>query len=449
MPDFAAAAKDAAQLLSRLIQFDTTNPPGQELACLQFLQNTLRDLGLETRLYESAEGRGNLLAFRPATRPDALPSDKALLLMGHVDVVPAEPQYWTYPPFSGTIADGYVWGRGALDMKHLVAIWVVLLKLLQREGPPLRRPIKVMFNADEEAGGHLGAGWMVEHHLEEIRAAAALNEGGGEEIRLGSRSYFTYQPAEKASAAFELVARGTPGHGSVPHDDNALLWLARALEALATAQPPLVVTEPVRAMVESMARHQEEPMKSLLLDFLKPEKAHDAFRRFQLPQQRWTLWALLHNTVTPTMLTAGSRPNVIPSEARAVCDCRLLPGETSASMEHWIREVLRAHGLHEKVTVKMPPAASSPSSPLDHPLVESMARALRRHRPESPLIPTMLTGGTDGSWLRPAGIPTYGFVPLPEGEEYERVHGIDERVSIGGLEFALKVLYDTVVDFCR
>ncbi|MDI3270237.1 MAG: M20/M25/M40 family metallo-hydrolase, partial [Bacillota bacterium] len=343
----------------------------------------------------------------------------------------------------------YVWGRGALDMKHLVAIWVVLVKILKEEGPTLRRPLKVMFNADEEAGGHAGAGWMVEHHLQAIRAAAALNEGGGEEIRLGSRSYFTYQPAEKVSAAFELVARGTPGHGSVPHEDNALLWLARALEALARAEPPLLVTKPVRAMVESMARYQEEPMKSLLLDFLNPGKAADAFRRFQHPQHRWTLWALLHNTVAPTMLSAGSRPNVIPAEARAVCDCRLLPGETSASMEHWLREVLRTSGLHEKVEVKMPLTAGSPTSPLDHPLVESMKRALARHRPESPLIPTMLTGGTDGSWLRPAGIPTYGFVPLPEGEEYERVHGIDERISIKGLQFALSVLYETVVDFCR
>ncbi|MBX5476082.1 MAG: M20/M25/M40 family metallo-hydrolase [Clostridia bacterium] len=448
MSDWSSVAKDCAHRLSRLLRFDTSNPPGNELACLADLAETLREAGIETQLFESAPGRGNLLAEIPANADDALPSSEALLLMGHVDVVPAEAELWTHPPFAGDIADGCVWGRGALDMKHLVAMWTELALLIRRRGVRLRRPIKLMFNADEEAGGEYGAGWMVRHHLDRIRAAVALNEGGGEGLELGGVTYFTYQPAEKAPCAFDLIARGRPGHGSVPTDDNAVAWLSRALVALSETETPLRVTEPVRAFVEGLAAGQPEPYRSVLLGTLDPESHAASLAAIPDAYQRATLHALLHDTITPTMLEAGSRVNVIPSTARATCDCRIVPGQTPEGIAAWVREILASRGLLDHVEVRFRRAATPVASPVEAPIVDSMRRALQRHAPGSRLVPTMLTGGTDGSWLRPAGIPTYGFAPLLPGEAHETVHGIDERIRIASLEFGLKVLWDVILDYC-
>ncbi len=428
-------------LAQDLIRFDTTNPPGNEMPCIEYIGAVLQREGIEPVVLESAPGRGNLVA--------RLKSDGTLpplLLMGHVDVVPAEADKWERPPFSGELVDGIVWGRGATDMKQMVAMELMVVLLLKRQGVPLKRDVIFMANADEEAGGRMGAGWMAMTHPDLIRAEYAINEGGATSIVLDGQVFYVCSTAEKGAARFTLRGRGQPGHASQPHGENALLPLSKAVAALIENPLPLRVTRTARAHVEALSHGVEGDLRQNLLNLLDPAVHDGAMAALPLaaPQKR-RLSASLHNTATPTMLKAGTRINVIPAEAECQVDCRVLPGATLESLEQELRAV-----IGNRVEIEFAPFSPALESDPDSPLFETISQVIAEHEPGAMLVPGLITGGTDAKHITKLGAKVYGFVPMRyEGPSMMGLaHNHNERVSAANLEFGARVLHHVVKRFC-
>lgn len=444
-PDWEAVRDEVTRYLQDLIRIDTTNPPGNETAAAEYLARVLHAEGFDPVVLESAPGRGNLVVRLKGTgeRPP-------LLLMSHTDVVPAEPQHWTYPPFGGEIHDGFIWGRGAVDMKDTVAVELMLLLLFKRRldagGPPLKRDLIFMAAADEEQGGELGAGWLVRHHPDLIRAEYAINEGGGYGFQIGQKLYYTCQTAEKGYARFRLVAHGSPGHASVPREDNAVVRLAETVTRIGCTPLPTHFTETVRSYITAIAEDQEEPVRSTLLRLLQPEHFLTALEQLPLsPTWRRQLLAITRNTATPTMLQAGTKINVIPSTAVAHVDGRVLPG-FDQGMFYAELEPLLCEGVELEFLDWGPPL----ESPLESPLFDVIKEVMAEHEPEAKVIPSMLTGATDAKHIVKLGTKVYGFTPFKwEGDEtlLTLAHAHDERISVENLLFSVRVLYDVVDRF--
>ncbi len=432
---------EATALVQELIRFDTTNPPGNETPCVEYLAATLRAEGIEPVVLESAPGRGNLVA-RLRGNGALLP----LLLMGHVDVVPAEAGKWRHPPFSGDLVDGIVWGRGATDMKQMVAMEVMTLRLLKREQVPLARDVILMVNADEETGGRLGAGFMAEHHPDLIRAEYALNEGGATCIELDAKSFFVCSTAAKGTARFKLRGHGEPGHASQPHRKNSILPLSKALVKLVETPLPLQVTKTARAHVEALAAGVSPELAANLLALLDPATHEAAMAALPLAEPvKRRLSAALHNTATPTILRAGAKINVIPAEAECEVDCRVLPGITLETVQGQVRAV-----VGDEVELEFGPFLPGLESDPDSPLFDTIRQVLIQHEPGAMLVPGLITGGTDAKRVKDLGIKVYGFVPMRyEGPSMTGLgHNHDERVSVANLAFGTRVLYDVVKSFC-
>jgi len=436
-------------LTQDLIRFDTTNPPGNETPCIEYIAAVLRREGIEPVVLESAPGRGSLVARLKGD--GSLPP---ILLMGHVDVVPAEADHWQRPPFSGDLVDGIVWGRGATDMKQMVAMELMTVLLLKRAGAPLqdaglplKRDVILMVNADEETGGKLGAGFIAEQHPDLIRDAEyAINEGGATSIELDGKLFFVCSTAEKGSARFTLRGRGEPGHASQPHTRNAILPLSQALARLIETPLPLYVTTTARAHVEAIASHVDHDLSTTLTDLLDPATHDAAMAALPLSEPvKRRLSAALHNTATPTILRAGTKINVIPAVAEADIDCRILPGTTLDSLEREVRGV-----VGDRVEIAFGPVYKPLEADPASPLFETMRHVLAEHEPGSVLVPGLITGGTDAKRVGPLGIKVYGFVPMRyEGPSMTGLaHNHDERVSVANLEFGTRVLYDVVARFC-
>ncbi len=444
------ATDECVEILSRLLKFDTTNPPGNETPCARWIQDRLTSQGIDCTFVEPAPGRGSVVARIPArVRPAGGTGPGPLLLMSHTDVVPAVAEEWSHHPFSGDVAGGQVWGRGALDMKNTVATWLCIMLWLRRTGLETRRDVIFMASADEEAGGEWGAQWLAEHRWDLVGCEAALNEGGGVGVKIGKHTYYTVQTSEKVGCPFVVRARGTPGHASVPHADNAVVHLARAVVALGEARLPVKVTPSMRAFIEGVAADQAPGVRQALLELLEAERADQILEGLPLEEhQRATLSAQLRNAPCPTMLQAGSRVNVIPSRAEATMDCRVLPGETPDAVRRQLESVLEAAGLLDRVAIEFIKTGAAYESPPDGPLVQSIRRAMAVHAPDARVLPYLLTGATDGRFFRPRGVPVYGFSPTLPDVDIRTVHGIDERISVASLGFGLRVAWDVVVDFC-
>ncbi|MCS7283232.1 MAG: M20/M25/M40 family metallo-hydrolase [Anaerolineae bacterium] len=430
--------------LQALIRIPTVNPPGNEKPAAEYLADVLAAEGYDPVVLESAPGRGNVVA-RYRGSGEAPP----LLLLSHLDVVPVEPEKWEHDPFGGEVIDGYVWGRGALDMKFATAMQLTTMLLLARQKLPLKRDVVFAATADEEAGGRYGIGYLIDHHLEKIRAEYALTEFGGFPLNVGGKRIYLCQTAEKGICWVRMRARGAPGHGSVPHQDNAVVKLAEAVAKLGRSDLPFHRTDAVAGMVEGMAAALGGLRGTVLRGILNPTLSslilHWAIRD---PQQVRYFHALLHNTVSPTVLRAGSKTNVIPSEAEAELDGRILPGQDLDSFLAEVRAVV-GEGFEFEPILVAPPVAT------DHrtPLFAVMAEGLRRHDPEAmAIVPMMVTGGTDAKHLARAGIPCYGFTPVqlpPEMNFMQMIHGHNERIPVDGLAFGVRVLYEVVVEFCQ
>lgn len=438
--------EEIVHFLQTLIRFNTTNPPGNETPAAAWIADVLRGEGLAPVVLESAPGRGNVVTRLPGTGEEA-----PLLLMSHIDVVPVEEDKWKHPPFGGEIHDGYIWGRGALDMKGIVAQHLMLMVLfarLAKQGIRLKRDLIMMAAADEERAGTFGALWLVEHHPDLIRAEYALNEGGGNTTKVGDAYLMSVQTAEKGLARFKMTVRGEPGHASIPREDNTVVRLAEAVIAIGRAKPPAHITPTARAYIEAMAGTQPDELRALMLQLLEPgADVREAIKALPIDEQhKLYLYAITHNTAAPTILNAGSKINVFPSEAAARVDGRTLPGFDQAAYQAEFAPFLPG-GIEIEFEDDGPALEAS----LESPLYDSIVKAVQRHAPEATLVPTLLTGATDAKAIVQLGTKIYGFAPSrwEAGVESERlVHGHNERISIANLVYGATVLYDVVGDFC-
>lgn len=426
--------------LQDLLRLNTVNPPGNEIIACQYLAGVLAREGIPSQIFESAPTRANLVA-RLAGDGRAAP----LLLMVHVDVVPVERERWKYDPFGGELSEGFVYGRGALDTKELAAMELTVLLWLKRNQVSLARDVIFMANADEEAGGRYGAQWMVEHHPDLIRAEYAINEGGGFGTSILGRRIYGIQTGEKGTARFTLRARGRPGHASVPQRENAVLKLARGLDLLGGASFPIHVTQTARNYIEGLGKAVGGSTGNALRGLVDGRNGARTLEQLPLDEGlRGMLYAMLHNTATPTKLSAGSKINVIPSVAEAQVDARLVPGQTPETFLRELRTVLDHEYEIEFHQPTMPGIEADPQSPL----YDTIVRHLTRHDPEAIVLPDLVVGATDARHVSKLGTKVYGFCPMfGEASEMERVHGDDERVSVKNMGFGTRVLYEVVSEF--
>ncbi len=422
--DWQAAGEEAVSILSQLIQIDTTDPPGNETRAAEFLHDILEREGIASDILEALPGRGNLIARLPGTG-EAAP----LLLLCHTDVVYADPAGWTHPPFSGAIADGYVWGRGALDMKGLTVMELMTMLLCKRHNLRLQRDLIFLAVADEESMGRYGAAWMLENHWDKVAAEYVINEGG-QGLRFGDLTVYLCAVAEKGYADLLLTARGEGGHASMPCEDNPVVTMARALVSLADYQAPI----------------GETPAMQALLDQLEAlAGTRDVDRLVELGVMPPMLSYSLRNTFSPTIVSGGKKENVIPQECYANVNCRPLPGVTR---EELVAEVRAAMG-RDDVSVDVKLFEAGTESPLDTDLFAVVKAVLQASDPGALVVPYLMPATTDSRFFRARGITAYGFTPVVTSvEEMQRVHGVDERVSVENVGRGTRTLFEIVTRFC-
>jgi acetylornithine deacetylase/succinyl-diaminopimelate desuccinylase-like protein len=421
---------DVVELCRDLIRIDTTNTGENatvagERRAAEYVAAALSDAGLAPVIRESAPGRASVVARFPG----ADPGRDALLVHGHLDVVPAEPDEWSVHPFSGEVRDGYIWGRGAVDMKDFDAMVLATVRRWRREGRQPPRDLVLAFLADEEAGGEYGAHWLVDHHPDLFEGCTeAIGEVGGFSFTIAEdRRLYLIETAEKGLNWLRLHAKGRPGHGSMINDDNAVTALAEAVARLGRHRFPVVVTDTVRAFLDIIGE-----VFGIEIDPDDPEAAVA-----KLGAIAPIIGSTIRNTANPTRLRAGYKENVIPSRASATVDCRTVPGQDELFLAQ-LREVI-GPDLDIEFVQRQPALETT----FDGPLVDAMAAALRAHDPGARAVPYMLSGGTDAKAFRKLGIRCFGFAPLrlpPDLNFAALFHGIDERVPVEGLQFGVRVL---------
>lgn len=433
-----ATGAEAVRHLQELLRIDTTNPPGNETAAAEYLAGVLRDAGYEPVVLESAPGRGNMVARFPGTE-----EVEPLLIYGHTDVVTAEPDQWTRPPFSGDSVDGYVWGRGALDMKSMVAQELMVMLMLRRSGVSLRRDVIFAATADEEVGGDAGIGFLVDHHPDLIRAEYGLSEGGGTTVYVAGKPLYDVRTAEKGTGRFRMRARGAPGHASIPRAETSVRRLAQAVEALYVEPLPFRPTATAGAFFAAITAVFGLPEAERVLNEQNLKAVSDRLP----PDLRNFLAAITHDTAVPTGLRAGKKINVIPGEAEALVDGRYLPGQTP---DGFFEEVRRVVG--EDLEIEPFDVTAPLEDPPGGPLYEVIVEVMGHQAPGARVVPTMLAGATDAKHVARMGTRCLGFGPLhvePGFPADSLVHGHDERVPIEGFLWGTNVLYEIVTRFCR
>jgi acetylornithine deacetylase/succinyl-diaminopimelate desuccinylase-like protein len=428
--DWSDVEKQATEFLSAYIQIDTSNPPGNETAAAQFLAERFRQAGIDAEIFESVPGRGSVLA-----RLKGSGGARPIILLNHLDVVPATTEGWEVPPFSGSVRDGYVYGRGALDCKGPGTIDALALLLLQRTGLQLRRDVIFLGTADEETGGALGAGWMVAHHLARLGDAEfVLNEGGNIEILPNGARAYAVAVSEKTPCWLRLTTSGPAGHGSAPPRQTAVTRLIRALERIRTHAPQIRVTPEVQAYYAAIAGTQSPPRRARYRN-LRAALQDKSFRKefLQNPHDA----ALVRNTITPTVLAASTKTNVIPHSASAELDCRLLPGQDPNAFVRSIKQLVDDPTVAVDVLLNFPPSASTTDTALFAALRAQAAGD------DLPIVPSVLAGFTDSHYFRDKRIASYGFVPFALSEEEDRrEHGVNERISTENLRDGTRRLVD-------
>lgn len=427
--DWNEVGEEAAGLLARYVQIDTTNPPGNEAPAARFLGGILEAHGLPSEIAESAPDRGNVYARRPGR------GDGALILLSHIDVVPADPAEWAVPPFSGSRREDFVYGRGTLDSKGIGIAQLMALILLERQGVFLDHDIVFLATADEETGGALGTGWVIRERPDWLRGATmVLNEGDYIHVA-GQRPLVQVAVAEKSPCWLRLVARGPAGHGSTPPAETAVTRLLGALDRVRAYEPPLRIVPAVSAYFSAVAPLREEPHRSRLRDLTAA--LTDSAYRAEFEADPWQ-YALVHNTITPTVLEGSQTTNVIPSRAFAELDCRLLPGEDVEAFVSTLRRIIDDPGI--EVTRLL--AFESPASTAQSPLMEAIHAVATRELVDPLVLPSVIAGFTDSHYFRGLGILSYGFAPFAQPpEERRRIHGNDERVSVRVLRDAVRFMY--------
>jgi acetylornithine deacetylase/succinyl-diaminopimelate desuccinylase-like protein len=426
------AALDPVGLLQRLIAFDTTNPPGHEAPCIAYIQDVLTQAGIQSRTVARDPARPNLIARLPG-RGEAPP----FLMYGHVDVVPTAGQTWDHPPFSGEIADGFIWGRGALDCKSGVAMMIAALARARADG--LKPPGDVLFAAlaDEEAGAEDGARFLVEEHADLFAGVRyAIGEFGGFTMQFAGKTLMPIMIAEKQTCAIKVTVHGAGGHGSMPVRGGSMVELARVLRRLDRYRLPVHITPEARIMFEAMGDALGGATGFVMRQLLNP--ALTDLLLSLLGERARLLSPLLHNSASATMLQGSPVINVIPDEILLGLDGRLLPGQRAEDLIRELGELL-GPGVTLEVAHVIDPAP-----PTDMGLFDILAGILRESNPEAFPIPYMLAGATDGRYFSRLGIQTYGFLPMrlpPEFKFTEVIHTGNERIPVDAVTFGADAMY--------
>jgi acetylornithine deacetylase/succinyl-diaminopimelate desuccinylase-like protein len=426
--------RESIEVLQRLVRFNTVNPPGQERAAIEYLAGYLQQAGFATELLAADEARPNLVATL-----NGAADGPALTYLGHVDTVLADPSEWTHDPWAGDVAEGFLWGRGALDMKSQVAAEAVAAAALAGRGwRPARGKLLLVFVSDEETGGEVGADWLTATHPDKVRTDMLINEGGGEVFEYRGRRHYGVCCAEKGIFRFTVTAAGAAGHASLPRTgDNALLKLGPVLQQLAAAEPTYTVTEGPAALLRGLGYDPGDPATAVqrigetdpgLLIFLEP---------------------MLGVTLTPTMAHASDKINVIPSRALLKVDCRVPPGLGEEAARHRIEQVLG--GQAAQLQIAFTETVTGNASPVQTELMAAVERWVSQHDPGAATVPVILPGFSDSKWFRDAfpDCVAYGFFPQRHQTLLEAgplVHNADERIDVRDLGFATSFFADLAVD---
>jgi acetylornithine deacetylase/succinyl-diaminopimelate desuccinylase-like protein len=423
---------ETIELLRELIRFDTVNPPGNERPAIEHLDRYLSAAGFDTEILAAEPDRPNLVATL-----DGEGDGPVLVLLGHVDTVLADASEWRHDPWSGEVADGFLWGRGALDMKNQVAAEAVAAATLARQGwRPASGALKLVFVADEETGGEVGAHWLTATHPDKVRCDLLLNEGGGESFQYGGRRHYGVCCAEKGIFRFNATAHGQAGHASLPRTgDNALLKLAPVLAALAAQPESFELTDGPAALLRGLGEDPENPSAALARI-----EAED-------PRLRTLVEPMFGVTLTPTMTSASSKINVIPSRAQIRVDCRVPPGLGEAAVQRRIAQVLGE--LTGELTIEFTEQVVGNGSTVSSELMSAIQRWVADHDPGATAVPVILPGFSDSRWFRDAfpECVAYGFFPQRHQTLLEAaplMHNADERIDVRDLGFATGFYFDII-----
>jgi acetylornithine deacetylase/succinyl-diaminopimelate desuccinylase-like protein len=449
---------DVLRDLIRIRSVNPPDPPGGELEAARYVAGVLADSGLVPEVVEPVPGRGSVHARILGDGTGAEP----LLLLSHLDVVPAPPEDWTYDPFAGDVADGYVYGRGAVDMKSTIAMQLAVIRLLAGEAraagrdprsdpvPGLTRDVLITVTADEEAGGLDGVGWLVDNRPDWLQAAGALTECGGVSVMAAGSRIYPIQVAEKGYAVYRILVHGSWGHGSMPRPDNAAVRAAEVIRRLALPGQPRLTPVMERFLAAAADALPTEPGR-LLRAIAHPDTrlSEAAIDTLCDPVYGRAIRALLRDTISPNIVQAGVKYNVIPGEAEVYLDCRVLPGTTEEQIQAEVID--RLGDLAAVCDVDLVIFGAPVESPADTDLYRLLEDTLRAHDPDGAPVPGIVPFATDAKHTARLGIPTYGFSPLrlePDELFLDRFHGVDERVGLEALRWGLPVLYDVVREFC-
>lgn len=439
--DWDDVRAEVVELLQRCIRFDTVNPPGNELELARYVHTVLSEAGVESQLIEPAPQRGTVIAHLRGTG-----ARKPLLLMAHMDVVSVEPERWTRDPFGGELDDGFIYGRGAVDDKGMLAANLMTMLLVRRwleRGGVLQRDVIFLATADEETGGPWGVHWVMEHHGDQLEAEFAINEGGRVRIVGGRPLYAAVQTTEKVSHVINLIARGTSGHASIPLPDNPLVHLGRALTQVGAHHERVQLNDTTRQFFRVLSPvWPDEAERRAMADVSSDDHALQE-RGARIIAQIPALDALMRNTISPTVLQGGRMANVIPAEARALLNVRTLPGERIEDVAERLSAVIA--DARVEVEIEDHPKFDPPPSSFESPLFHALSAVAGELLPGLVVAPYMSTGATDSAVMRTHGMHCYGLLPFPMDQEDEnRMHSHDERIAVDSLLFGVRLLFGTV-----
>jgi len=433
--DFQRLSSEVVDLLRDYLRIDTTNPPGDVSRTADWVADLLSSEGMESTRLDRSSPKANLVATITGA------GGEPLVLAHHMDVVPAVAEDWDVNPFAGGLSDGYVWGRGALDMKGFGVLTLVCALAIRRAGISLRRPLRILATADEEVGGIDGARWLAENHLDAVGGDFLLTEGSF--ARAGPRAtYYAVQTAEKGVSTIRLTARGQPGHASSPRDDNAIIRIARAVARVGAYRSPPAALDLARRFLSAF------PPQVLGLD---GGRTASDLTDVEMEELLYKLSGgsrvqnMLRNTFVPTMVNAGLGQNVIPPVCEAYVDCRSVPGVSGNQILDEIGTVID----DPEVALELVKSSVGTESSTESELMETIREAVHAERPDAIIVPYLTSGGTDCKHFRPRGIVSYGHIPFElDDKELEGIHGVNERVSLENLDRGLRILMHVVIKMC-
>jgi len=440
--DTSGLAREAMVWLMQLIQINTTNPPGNEQAAAKYIAGILEKDGITPELIDMAPGRSAVIA-RLRSSAVADPA-RALLLVAHMDVVGVERARWSVDPFGAVIKDGYLYGRGAFDDKAMLAANLATFIALKRSGVRLNRDVIFLATDDEEQGGDASIRTLIAKNWDKIAAGYALNEGGQVVLKNGKVQYVAVQASEKVAVNVAVIAKGPAGHASTPTKDNAVVHLTTAIARIGAYSPPVHFTTIVRRYFESLAAVEDDDLAKWMRSLEAPDRGEHAQRVISDANPQWN--SMLRDTIAPTMLSAGVRPNVIPGEARANLNVRLLPGDTITGLLGELTKLVN----DSQVRFEVQPDAglAAPTSSLENDFYAAISHVAAQEFSGAPVLPYQSPWATDSSQLRLHNVQAYGLWPFPLTEDdLKRMHGDDERIPTASFTKGVDVLARIVTEF--